>query len=157
MDSERGCIVELGMIGLVLAVILAATVILANGMPNLEATGLTWDTSSVQMREQQRTERERIRAAAEIRLAEESAETQRWFWVAVTVIAVVGLGTYAYTRRPVRQQAQPPMLMVVYAGQLPAATVELIEGEWRLLDHQQRTYLTERDVRGLIGVSRETR
>ena len=151
MDGNRGCITEV-LVGLVLVgVLIGGIVMFSNGVPNINPeSGLSWDTSSVIMREQQRTERERIRAAADVRKAEEAAVTQRFFWVALGIFGVVGAITYGYTHRHKQQPAQAPMLMVVYAAQLPHATVELIEGEWRVMDHAQRTYTTEQDVRALL-------
>lgn len=134
----------------VMAMIVGATAVAFNGVPNVSMDGLSWDTSSVIMREQQRTERERIRAAADVRKAEEAAVTQRFFWVAIGIFGVAGTIAYGYTHRHKPQMAQPPMLMVVYAAQLPHATVEQIEGEWRVMDHQQHTYATQDDVRALL-------
>lgn len=149
--ESRSFIPQMTVLFLVLAMMVAGMAVASNGVPNVSLeTGITWDTSSVIMREQQRTERERIRAAADVRKAEEAAVTQRFFWVAMGIFGVTGAIAYGYTHRHKPQTAQPPMLMVVYAAQLPQATVELIEGEWRVMDHQQHTYATEWDVRALL-------
>ena len=149
--ESRSFIPQMIVLFAVMAMIVGGVAVAFNGVPNVSMeTGLSWDTSSVIMREQQRTERERIRAAADVRKAEEAAVTQRFFWVALGIFGVVGAITYGYTHRHKQQPAQAPMLMVVYAAQLPHATVELIEGEWRVMDHAQRTYTTEQDVRALL-------
>ena len=149
--ESRSFIPQMIVLFAVMAMIVGAVAVSFNGVPNVSLDGgLSWDTSSVIMREQQRTERERIRAAADVRKAEEAAVTQRFFWVALGIFGVVGAITYGYTHRHKQQPAQAPMLMVVYAAQLPHATVELIEGEWRVMDHAQRTYTTEQDVRALL-------
>ena len=156
MDGNRGCITEV-LVGLVLVgVLIGGIVMFSNGVPNINPeSGLTWDTSSVIMREQQRTERERIRSAAEVRKAEEAGVTQRVFFVALGVVGVAAAIAYGISRRPVPQPAQAPMLMVVYAAQLPHATVELIDGEWRVMDHQRRSYATESDVLALLTGARQ--
>lgn len=123
----------------------------ACGAPVLNSSGLSWDNSLWANREAQRTERERLRLAAETRQAMEREETARIMsdnmmttlqWLAVTGgivggLAVAGWATQrsvaAWAARPHRPAAPPPAQIIVMAAPYlesdRTARVEQIEAD----------------------------
>lgn len=121
----------------------------ACGAPVLNSSGLSWDNSLWANREAQRTERERLRLAAETRQAMEREETARimsdnmmttlqWFVVGGVVVGAIGLAGWATQRsvaawaaRPHRPAAPPQQIIVMahphLMAQGPDARLEWVE------------------------------
>lgn len=122
-DNGTGCLTTAGVAAVV--ILFAA---LAFGAPILSSAGLSWDNSAAIAREEQRTERTRINAQRDVRVAEEQGETARQVAIAVAVVGAFGAAAWATTRsveawaaRPHRPQAQaypqlqPPQHIIVMA------------------------------------------
>lgn len=129
-DNGTGCLTTAGVAAVV--ILFAA---LAFGAPILSSAGLSWDNSAAIAREEQRTERTRINAQRDVRVAEEQGETARQVAVALAVVGAFGAAAWATTRsveawaaRPHRPQAQtypqlqpPPQHIIVMARPYMAA------------------------------------
>jgi len=134
--------------GVLLALVLAA-VVAWTGLPTWDGS-LNWNTDATYERqltereriaEQGRTERERIAADAET--STQWAITLRWLGVA----AAVGVGVWAWSRRPHRPVPQTvTMLLPHYPGHVP----ELIDGQWAIVDPDTGLYYTEADARAAL-------
>lgn len=115
MSDNNGCFP--GVILLVLAILIGSVLV---GGPVLSSTGLSWDNSAAINREAQRTERTRIEAARDVRIAEERGETTRQFAVMLAIVGGVVAVAWATTRsiqavaaRPHRPVVVPPQIIMV--------------------------------------------
>lgn len=162
MDSENDSAIWRAFV-LLLAVLAIVVGVAACGAPVINSSGLSWDNSLWANREAQRTERERLRLAAETRRAIEREETARimsdnmmttFQWLAVVGgivggLAVVGWATQrsvaAWAARPHRPVVQPPAQIVVMAApELAAAPEARLEwsdddGAWVIVNDRTMT------------------
>ena len=98
------------------------------------------------------TERARIAAAADIAITEQREQTARVV-VPVTVLIVgATVAAVAWSRRPHRPAAPPAQLVLYVASHyLPGqASVDQVNGEWAVVDHERREIVPARLL--LLGV-----
>jgi hypothetical protein len=110
------------------------------------------DFARVQMDAQRNeTERARIAAAADVAITEQREQTARVV-VPVTVLIVgATVAAVAWSRRPHRPAAPPAQLVLYVASHyLPGqASVDQVNGEWAVVDHERREIVP---ARLLLGV-----
>jgi len=110
------------------------------------------DWATVRMDAQRNeTERARIAAAADIAITEQREQTARVV-VPVTVLIVgATVAAVAWSRRPHRPAAPPAQLVLYVASHyLPGqASVDQVNGEWAVVDHERREIVP---ARLLLGV-----
>jgi len=164
MDNENDGAIWRAFV-LLLAVLAIVVGVAACGAPVINSSGLSWDNSLWANREAQRTERERLRLAAETRQAIEREETARIMsdnmmttiqWLAVTGgivggLAVAGWATQrsvaAWAARPHRPVATNVNLRITYEQAqrlaqphllaLPGSRLEWVDGDgWSVVSDE---------------------
>ena len=113
--------------------------------PSPSGYGVSVDSHWSEVRaieEKQRTERVRLETEAQIAIAAEREATARVLWPVVAFCATAAIVGVAWSRRPHRP-IPPPMLLTYMAKQyLPVeATVEQVDGEWFVVDHEARSII----------------
>ena len=110
------------------------------------------DFARVQMDAQRnQTERARIAAAADIAITEQREQTARVVVPATVLIVGATVAAVAWSKRPHRPAAPPAQLVMYVASHyLPGqASVDQVNGEWAVVDHERREIVP---ARLLLGV-----
>jgi hypothetical protein len=146
------------------AMLVGFVVVGFGGVPNVSSIGLTWDNSGWINAQNQKTERERINANRDIRVAEEWNATMQIVGTTTLQVAAICVGLWAASKtipaifasiaamfaawaaRPHRPQAPPQQIIVMAAPMLsaePSATVEWVEEAdyrgWALVNPRTQT------------------
>lgn len=147
MSNNNGCLP--GVVLLVLAILIVGGCV---GAPVLSSSGLSWDNSAAINREAQRTERARIEAARDVRIAEDWGETTRQVAVMLAIVGGVLVVAWATTRsiqavaaRPHRPVVVPPQIIMVAQPILDAERSARLE------------WVNERDFQGWAIINPRTR
>ena len=150
-NDGSGCAGQI-LVGVLLALVLAA-VVAWTGLPTWDGT-LAWDTAATTEREQTKrheitednqTERERI--AADAATSTQWAITLRWLGVA----AAVGVGAWAWSRRPHRPV---PPTVTMLLPHYPGHVAELIDGQWCVVEPVSGEYYTAQDAVRLLTTNK---
>jgi len=152
-NDGSGCAGQI-LVGVLLALVLAVAVAWT-GLPTWDAGALDWNTDATYERqltereriaEEGRTERERI--AADAATSTQWAITLRWLGVA----AAVGVGVWAWSRRPHRPV---PQQVIALLPSFPGHVPELIDGQWCVVEPTTGEYYTATDARRLLEMRNE--
>ncbi len=128
-DASIG-LIALGSVALIMAALLF-------GAPVITGDGLAWDNtiSLARIQAKERTELERLDNE---RLAGERwADVQRWLIVAGVVVTVTWTGGRMYRHR-VEARKTVQLAALPYLVQRPGAYLEMVEGEWCVVDDTRR-------------------
>ena len=109
------------------------------------------DFARVQLDAQRnQTERARIAAAADIAITEQREQTARIVVPLALLTVGATVAAVAWSRRPHRPAAPPAQLVLYVASHyLPGqASVDQVNGEWAVVDHERREIVPAR----LLGV-----
>lgn len=146
----------------VLAIVLVLAVAVGCGAPVINGSGLSWDNSGWINAQNQKTQRERIQANRDVRVAEEWNGTMQIVGTTALQIGAVCVGLWAaaktlpaifgslatmfaaWAARPHRPVAQPPPVIVMMAAPelaaAPEARLELSKDEgWVIVNPRTQT------------------
>lgn len=114
----------------------------ARSLPVLSANGLTWDHAGRQITERERTERERIRQAADTQRAADWQDFGRVVIIGMVVIGgvwIVTRETGATVRNRSDNKAKVAMYQIYMREQYPNARIEARNGQQLVVDPDTRT------------------
>ncbi len=144
MDAENNRALS-WMWGWVLAIVFVLAVAVGCGAPVINGSGLSWDNSGWVNAQNQRTERERIQANRDVRVAEEWNGTMQIVGTTLAQVGAVCVGLWAASKtipavfgslatmftawaaRPHRPVAPPPVIVMMAAPELAAAPEARLE------------------------------